>query len=72
MQWIVNKGNGLRRNIFQKRISERLDINKICGRFINIRERIKMMMLSRGIKCSYTTNEVRKSKRNFEHKSAQP
>ena len=40
------KGNGLRRNIFQKRLSERLDINKICGGFINIRERIKIAMLT--------------------------
>ena len=38
-----SKGNGLRRNICQKRLSERLDINKICGGFINIRERIKIM-----------------------------
>ena len=35
-------GNGLRRNICQKRLSERLDINKICGGFIIIRERIKI------------------------------
>ena len=42
-----NKGNGLRRNIFQKRLSERLDINKICGGFINIRERINIMMLTK-------------------------
>ena len=39
-------GNGLRRNICQKRLSERLDINKICGGFINIRERIQIMMLA--------------------------
>ena len=38
--------NGLRRNIFQKRLSERLDINKICGGFIYIREMIKIMMLT--------------------------
>ena len=52
MQLIVmflrkSKGNGLRRNIFQKRLSERLYINKICGGFINIRERIKIMMLTK-------------------------
>ncbi len=51
------KGNGRRRNICQKRLSERLDIrldiNKICEGFINIRERI------------------RKSKRNFELELAQ-
>ena len=28
-----SKGNGLKRNICQKRRSERLDINKICGGF---------------------------------------
>ena len=33
--------------ICQKRISERLDINKICGGFINIRERIQIMMLTK-------------------------
>ena len=38
---------GLRRNICQKRLSERLDINKICGRFINIRERMQIMMLTK-------------------------
>ena len=41
------QGNGLRRNICQKRLSERLDINKICGGFINIRERIQIMMLTK-------------------------
>ena len=38
-----SKGNGLRRNICLKRRSERLDINKICGGFINIRKRINIM-----------------------------
>ena len=52
MQLIVmflckSKGNGLKRNICQKRRSERLDINKICGGFINIRGRIKIMMLTK-------------------------
>ena len=42
-----SKGNGLKRKICQKRRSERLDINKICGGFINIRERIKIMMLTK-------------------------
>ena len=51
MQLIVtflrkSNGNGLKSNIFQKRLSERLDINKICGGFINIRERIKIVMLT--------------------------
>ena len=41
------QGNGLRRNIFQERVSERLYINKICGGFINIRERITIMMLTK-------------------------
>ena len=35
------------RNICQKRLSERLDINKICGGFINIRERIKIMWFTK-------------------------
>ena len=42
-----SKGNGRRRNICQKRLSERLDINKICGGFINIRERIKIMWFTK-------------------------
>ena len=41
------QGNGRRRNICQKRLSERLDINKICGGFINIRERIKIMWFTK-------------------------
>ena len=39
-----SKGNGLRRNICQKKLSERLYINEICGGFINIQERIQIMM----------------------------
>ena len=42
-----SKGNGLRRNICQNRLSERLDINKICGGFINIRERINIIKFTR-------------------------
>ena len=42
-----SKGNGRRRNICQKGLSERLDINKICGGFINIRERIKITWFTR-------------------------
>ena len=42
-----SKGNDLRRNICQKRLSEILDINKICGGFINIRERIKIMKVTK-------------------------
>ena len=45
--YVPSKGNDLRRKIFQKRLSERLDINKICGGFINIRERTKIMMLTK-------------------------
>ena len=41
------QGNGRRRSICQKRLSERLDINNICGEFIAIRERIKIMMLTK-------------------------
>ena len=59
-----SKGNGRRRNICQKRLSERLDINKICGGFINIRERIKIMWFTKRHVLNAATNEVRKSKRN--------
>ena len=31
----------------KNRFSERLDINKICGGFINIREKIQIMMLTK-------------------------
>ena len=52
MQLIVmfrgkSKGNDRRRNICQRSLSERLDINKICGGFINIREMIKIMRLTK-------------------------
>ena len=33
-----------KRTVTVQRLSERLDINKICGGFINIWERIKIMM----------------------------
>ena len=36
-----------RRNICQKRLSEILDKNKICGGFINIRERINIMRFTK-------------------------
>ena len=42
-----SKGNGRRRNICQKRLSEGLYINKICGGFINIRERIQIMWFTK-------------------------
>ena len=35
-----------KKKICQKRLSETCDINKICGGFINIRERIKIMMFT--------------------------
>ena len=57
-----SKGNGLRRNIFLKGLSERLDVNKICVGFINIRERIKITMRTKRHAAK------KKSKRNFEHK----
>ena len=41
------QGNGRRRNICQKRLSERLDINKTCGGFISIRERIKIVWFTK-------------------------
>ena len=41
------QGKRSKKNICQKRRSERLDINKICGGFINIRGRIKIMMLTK-------------------------
>ena len=41
------QGKRSKKKNFQKRLSERLDINKICGGFINIRERIKIMMLTK-------------------------
>ena len=37
------QGKRSKKNICQKRLSERLDINKICGGFINIRERIQII-----------------------------
>ena len=37
------QGKRSKKKHLSKRLSERLDINKICGGFINIRERIKMM-----------------------------
>ena len=54
----------------QKRLSERCDINKICGGFINIQERMKIMKFTKEA-LNAATNEVRKAKRNFEHKLAQ-
>ena len=36
-----------KKHLCQKRLSEILDINKICGGFINIRERIKIMWFTK-------------------------
>ena len=41
------QGKGSKKKQGQKRLSERLDINKICGGFINIRERIKIMWFTK-------------------------
>ena len=35
------------KGLCQKRLSERFDINTICGGFINIRERITIMKFTR-------------------------
>ena len=36
-----------KKHLYQKRLSARLDINKICGGFINIRERIRVMWFTK-------------------------
>ena len=41
------QGKRSKKKICQKRLSERLDINKICGGFINIRERIEIMWFTK-------------------------
>ena len=75
MQLIVmflrkSKGNGLRRNIYQKRLSERLDLNKICGGFLkHTGKGTDYDAYKEALNAA--TNEVRKPKRNFEHKLAQ-
>ena len=43
----ICKGNGLKRNICQRRLSKRLVINKGCGGFINIRGRLKIMKFTK-------------------------
>ncbi len=72
--WNVPKKNQGKRSekkqICQQRLSERLGINKICGGFINIRERIKITKFTKKV-LNEATNEVRKSKRIFEHRLAQ-
>ena len=44
---MTKQGKRSQKNICQKRLSKRLDINKICGGFINIRERIKIMKFTK-------------------------
>ena len=61
----------MKKNICQKRRSERLDINKICGGFINIYTGTDKDYDAYKEALNAATNEVRKSKRNFEHKLAQ-
>ena len=41
------QGNGPKRSICHKRLSDRFHINKICGGFINIREEINIMKFTK-------------------------
>ena len=41
------QGKRSQKKHLSKRLSERLDINKICGGFINIRESIKIMWFTK-------------------------
>ena len=41
------QGKRSKKKHLSKEVSERLDINKICGGFINIRERIKIMWFTK-------------------------
>ena len=41
------QGKRSKKKHLSNRLSERLDINKICGGFINIRERIKIMWFTK-------------------------
>ena len=41
------QGKRSKKKHLSKRLSKRLDINKICGGFINIRDRIKITMLTK-------------------------
>ena len=61
-----SKGNDLRRNICQNRPSEGLDINKRCGGFINTGKEKYYDAWKEALNAA--TNEVKKCKRNFEHK----
>ena len=64
------QGKRSKRNICQKRRSERLDINQICGGFYKHTGTDKDYDAYKEA-LNAATNEVRKSKRNFEHKLAQ-
>ena len=68
MQLIVmfprkSKGNGLRRNIFQKRLSDRLDIKNMWRVYKHTGKDKDYDAYNEALNAA--TNEVRKSKRNF-------
>ena len=44
---LKKQGKRSKKKHLSKEVSERLDINKICGRFMNIRKRIKIMKFTR-------------------------
>ena len=44
---MTKQGKRSRKSICQKRLSKRLDINKICGGLINIRERVRIMKFTK-------------------------
>ena len=44
---LKKQGKRSKKKHLSKRLSERLDINKICGGFMNIREWIKIMKFTR-------------------------
>ena len=67
---LKSKGNGLRRNIFQKRLSERLDIKKHMWRVYKHTGKVTDYDAYKEA-LNAATNEVRKSKINFENKLAQ-
>ena len=58
-----------KKNIFQKRLSERLHINKICGSFIKNTGKNKDYDACKNA-LHAAANEVRKSQRNVEDKLA--
>ena len=62
------QGKRSKKKHLSKEAYRKIRYKKICGGFINIRGRIKIMMLTEALNAA--TNEVRKSKRNVEHKLA--